>query len=302
MTSIKIEGLTKIYPKLFGSYTKAIDNITLSVKQGEIFGFLGPNGAGKTTTLKIITGLIKPTKGEVLVFDAPIFEVNVREKIGFLPEYPSYYSHLTGFEVLDFACGLFGVQTSKKKISALLDRIGLQDKAQVKVSEYSKGMIQRLGIAQALVNDPELVILDEPLSGLDPMGRKEVKDIIVSLKNEGKTIFFSTHILADVERICDRVGILHRGKLLKVGELADLLSDRKRKVTVTFAYEENDKHLFADGADRTAEGYWSISVETENKKDMVMKLLQSGANIVSVIPESVSLEDFFVSEIERDEN
>ncbi len=302
MFSVQLQSLSKTYHTGFRRRVEALKDISLSVKENEIFGFLGPNGAGKTTALKIITGLIKPTKGAVLVFDAPVSSVLVREKIGFLPEHPSYYGHLTGFEVLDFACGLFGIASSKEKIHALLGRIGLWEKAKVRVSEYSKGMIQRLGIAQALVNDPELVILDEPLSGLDPLGRKELKDIIVSLKDEGKTVFFSTHILADVERICDRVGILHKGRLLKVGELADLLSERKRNVMVTFVYKGKKEQSFIKDAKRTAEGYWSASVETEQQKDMIRGLLKSGADIISIIPESMSLEEVFVSEIEKDEN
>jgi len=303
MTSIKIEGLTKIYPKLFGNNTKAIDNITLSVEQGEIFGFLGPNGAGKTTLLKMLAGLLYPTSGQIWILGQTMHSVLTKQSMGFLSENPSFYNHLTGFELLGFASGLFGAAGEKrtKSIDTLLQNVGLAESRNIRISDYSKGMIQRLGIAQALVNNPELLILDEPLSGLDPIGRKEFKEIMLSLKEEGKTVFFSTHILADVERICDRVGILHKGSLLRTGELNSLLSERQRNISVSFKPPEDRKTPSFPDAKLTAEGYWNITVKGEKQEEVVASLLKDKAHIISIIPETVSLEDFFVSEIAKNE-
>jgi ABC-2 type transport system ATP-binding protein len=304
MNALTINSLSKVYSSTFRERIEALKGVDLSVASNEIFGFLGPNGAGKTTTLKIITGLLKPTAGNAFIFGVPISNTHIRQKVGFLPEHPAYYNHLTGFELLDFAGGLFGIPAGerKKRAEALLERVGLKDVAAIRTNQYSKGMVQRLGIAQALVNDPELVILDEPLSGLDPMGRKEIKDIIISLKDDGKTVFFSTHILADVERICDRVAILRAGRLLRVGQLNELLWDKKRKVMITVAFaERNRKPSFAD-AEETAEGYWSIAVAMDWQTEAIRSMLEDGARIISVVPESVSLEDFFVAEIRKDEH
>jgi len=303
MNVLRINTLSKTYFSGFRKKIQALKTINLTVEKDEIFGFLGPNGAGKTTTLKIITGLLKPTSGAVTIFDKPLSNVSIREKIGFLPEHPSYYNHLTGFELLDFAGGLFGISTKekKKRIEHLLNIVGLVNAQITRVSDYSKGMVQRLAIAQALINNPELVILDEPLSGLDPIGRKEIKDIILSLKEDGKTVFFSTHILADVERLCDKVGILHKGKLLKIGTLSELLIDRKRKVNITFEFSGNRKLPILTEAKHTAEGYWNIIVERDKQEETMRALLREGANIISIIPETMTLEDFFVAEIARDE-
>ena len=303
MTSIKIEGLTKIYPKLFGNNTKAIDNISLSIEQGEIFGFLGPNGAGKTTLLKMLAGLLYPTSGQIWILGQTIHSLSAKQSMGFLSENPSFYNHLTGFELLAFASGLFGtpVEKRRKRIDTLLRKVGLGESGNIRISDYSKGMIQRLGIAQALVNNPELLILDEPLSGLDPIGRKEFKEIMLSLKEEGKTVFFSTHILADVERICDRVGILHKGKLLRTGELNILLSESQRNISVSFKPSERRNTPSFPDATLTAEGYWNITVKGEKQDKVVASLLKDGAHIISIAPETVSLEDFFVSEIAKNE-
>lgn len=303
MFALECRGLSKWYPSGFFKQVHALEGLDLTVEQHEIFGFLGPNGAGKTTTLKILTGLLKPSSGNAFVLGTPVAHVRSRERIGFLPEHPSYYSHLTGFEVVDFAGGLFGISTSerRRRAKALLNRVGLAGAGNARVSEYSKGMVQRLGIAQSIISSPDVVILDEPLSGLDPMGRKEIKDIIVSLKEDGKTVFFSTHILADVERICDRVAILHKGRLLKVGNLSELLSGRSRKVTITVALPVEGGKATLENAVRTAEGYWSITIERGHQEATIASLMRERARIVSVVPESGSLEDFFVAEIEKDE-
>jgi ABC-2 type transport system ATP-binding protein len=303
MDIVEIEGLTKVYKKSFRKSIKAIDNLNLEIEKGEIFGFLGPNGAGKTTTLKVLAGLLYLTSGRIWILGEEIQSIEPKEKIGFLPEHPSFYNHLTGYELLDYAGGLFAIPVGKrrKRIKDFLGRVGLKKVGNIRISEYSKGMVQRLGIAQALVNNPELVILDEPLSGLDPIGRKEVKDIILSLKEQGKTVFFSTHILSDVERICDRVGILHKGRLLKVGSLSELLADKKRKVNITFKLLKGRKTVPFKNATPTAEGYWNVSVEREKQEEIVRSLVKQETRIISIIPETMTLENFFVSEIEKDE-
>ena len=202
----------------------ALDGVSLSIEEGEVFGFLGPNGAGKTTTIKIIMGLIRPTSGTSQLFGKEITDLATRSQIGFLPETPSFYEYLTGFEILSFYGKLCGLPKDEIKTRALdlLKQVGLESAAHRQLRKYSKGMLQRIGIAQALLSDPALVILDEPMSGLDPLGRREMRDIILKLKSEGKTIFFSSHIIHDVEMICDRIGILARGKLLCMGRIDEI--------------------------------------------------------------------------------
>lgn len=234
---IKIKNLTKSYKKV-----KVVDNLGLEIKQGSMFGFLGPNGAGKTTAMKMIVGLSKPTKGEVKIDSQAVDRKESRENIGYMPEDPYFYDHLTATEFLKFMESLFssskmssrakrsGVErSSDQKISPpssssrndriveLLEMVGLADTKKKKISKFSKGMKQRLGLAQAIINDPEYLFLDEPLDGLDPIGRQEFKQILLSLKKEGKTIFFNSHILSDVEEICDQIGIINKGKLIYSG-------------------------------------------------------------------------------------
>src|SRR5437867_12877868 len=199
--------------------------LSLSIREGEIFGTIGTNGAGKTTTIKLALGLIFPDTGVVRLFGEDASKVESRRRVGFLPENPYLYDYLTGEEFLDFHARLFGLgaATRRRRVKDLLERVGLAHRGDRQLRHYSKGMLQRIGLAQALVNDPEVVILDEPMSGLDPIGRRDVRDIILRLKDEGKTIFFSTHILPDVEMICDRVGILVKGQLRAVGAVHELV-------------------------------------------------------------------------------
>ncbi|MEK7702710.1 MAG: ABC transporter ATP-binding protein [Nitrospirota bacterium] len=225
MKAIEIQNLRKVYKTDIGKKeTTALNGISLSVTEGEVFGFLGPNGAGKTTTIKILIGLMTPTSGTARLFDQEITNESVRSKIGFLPETPSFYEYLTGTEILSFYGQLFDLPKNeiKARTAALLKQVGLESSAHLQLRKFSKGMLQRIGIAQALINDPALVILDEPMSGLDPIGRKEMRELILALKAQGKTIFFSSHIIHDVEMICDRVGILAKGKLLGIGHLDEI--------------------------------------------------------------------------------
>jgi ABC-2 type transport system ATP-binding protein len=209
----------------------AVRGISLSVKAGEIFGFLGPNGAGKSTTIKVCVGLMRPTRGEVRLFGKSVASSAVRARLGFLPEQPYFYDYLTARETLRFYGSLCGMDrsTMDRRIDEVLALVGLSDTGKKRLRQFSKGMVQRVGIAQAIQHDPDLVILDEPLSGLDPIGRREIRDVMVSLAAAGKTVFFSSHILSDIETICDRVAIIHQGRIRCAGTLDDLL-DRGRLV------------------------------------------------------------------------
>src|SRR6266436_107926 len=228
MAAIEIVGLEKIYsvgfwrkrPKL------ALKPLNLTVEDGEVFGFLGPNGAGKTTTLKMLMGLVFPTGGSARILGMDVNDPGVKARIGFLPEQPYFYDYLTARELLEYYGRLSGVpgKDISGRAEAMLARVGLEDAGAVQLRKFSKGMLQRVGIAQAILHDPQVVFLDEPMSGLDPMGRREVRDIILALKQQGRTVFFSTHILSDAEMLCDRVGVLLGGKLQGIGSPGEIVS------------------------------------------------------------------------------
>jgi len=227
---ITTEGSTKEFRVGFRmKRVLALDGLNLRVEEGEIFGYIGPNGAGKTTTLKIMMGLIYPTSGNVQIFGRDIKDINIKMDIGFLPEAPYFYDYLTAREFLDFYSQLFGLakKERERRIEGLLDMVDLRLVKDTQLRKFSRGMLQRIGIAQALINDPKLVILDEPMSALDPVGRTKIRDVILRLKDEGKTVFFSSHILSDVEMICDQVGLLVNGKLKEIGKLEELLGERE---------------------------------------------------------------------------
>jgi len=227
---LQFQGVSKIFGK-----KHAVRNLSLSLKKGEVFGFLGPNGAGKTTTMKMILGLLRPTKGTITLLGQSPDSLAAKAKVGFLPEMAHLYPHLTGKEFLLFIGEIFGLSEKEreKRSRTLLKMVCLPQEAWDRhIRTYSKGMQQRLGMAQALVNDPEILFLDEPMSGLDPIGRHEMKEIILSLKKEGKTIFFNSHILADAESLCDRIGIIHQGQLLLEGAIADICSPEKNLETI----------------------------------------------------------------------
>ena len=222
--AISLENITRSFRDHFWTRKKTvIRDISLEIQPGEVFGFLGPNGAGKTMTIKIITGLIRPDSGRTAVFGAAAGTMGAKQKVGFLPEAPYFYEYLTGNEFLKIHARLTGVQDIRQRVEELFDKVDLANARDQRLALYSRGMLQRIGIAQALLGDPEVLILDEPLSGLDPIGRKEIKDIILEEKKKGKTIFFSSHILPDAEAICDRVGIIIKGEIVKTGELSTLL-------------------------------------------------------------------------------
>lgn len=230
MNIIEVNNLGKVFlTEFLRKPIPVLENITFSVPEGASFGLLGPNGAGKTTTMKIILGLLKPTNGEVTIMGKHTTNREIRAKIGYMPENPYFYTYLNGYEFLNLCADLLGIEKRKKKarIEELLELVGMSSRAYRSLGRSSKGMLQRIGIAQALLNDPELILLDEPMSGLDPLGRKEIKDIILSLKNQKKTIFFNSHILSDVEDLCDSVAILKLGKLLSVESIDKIKNSGK---------------------------------------------------------------------------
>ncbi len=302
--AIEIKHLTKVFRSGFlMKETTALSDLNLSIAAGTAFGFLGPNGAGKTTTIKLLTGLIHPTSGEALIFGKPISDLAVRMKIGFLPERPYFYDYLSGSEYLHFCGELFGMTRSErnKKISELLELVGLTEKAGEQLRRYSKGMLQRIGLAQALIHDPTLVILDEPMSGLDPVGRKEVRDIILHLKEQGKTVFFSTHVLSDAEMICDQVGIIIKGSLQNVGDLQSLLNPKVRSIDVSvkgLSEETLSRVQPMASATNIGDNATLLKIDDEALLPKLLQVLhQEKAQIISVIPHKETLEDIFMEEI-----
>ncbi len=238
MPAIECTGLTKTYSVGLKKHV-ALDHLDFQVQEGEVFGFLGPNGAGKTTTIKLLLGLIQPTSGAATIFGHPSHTATARARVGFLPESPYFYDHLTATEFLAFCGRLFGLTSVAIHDATLrlLKQVGLEEAAHTPLRKFSKGMLQRIGIAQALINDPQLVILDEPMSGLDPIGRKDCRDLILQLKQAGKTICFSSHIIPDVEMICDHIAILVKGKLIRMGRVEEILDAHQETLEALFIRE-----------------------------------------------------------------
>jgi ABC-2 type transport system ATP-binding protein len=309
MSIVEIENLTKDYEIGFWRKRKvrALDGISLSIEQGEIFGFLGANGAGKTTTLKLLMRLIYPSTGKARILDRDISEVSMHQRIGYLPENPYFYDYLTAREFLEYCAELFGYSRSDraKRAEQLLARVHLDQKSwNTQLRKFSKGMLQRVGLAQALVNDPEVVFLDEPMSGLDPIGRREVRDLIAALRTEGRTVFMCSHILSDIEVLCDRVAILKRGRLAHVGHLDELrrrAGDHNLVEVVATGTDAGTMSRLLAGDDhfkvsQTASGL-RIEVPDESQVDTVLAALRrSGGKLVSVQPVRQSLEELFLDE------
>ncbi len=299
---LRTEGLTKIFEVgLRRKRVRAVDDLTLTVNEGEIFGFVGPNGAGKTTTIKMLMGLIFPTSGRAFIFDAPIPSESSKARIGYLPEHPAWYEFLTGREALRFFAKLARVPRPEqaRRCDELLALVGLEAAADRQIRKYSKGMQQRLGIAQALVGDPAFVVLDEPMSGLDPVGRKEVRDLILELKRRGKTVFFSTHILPDVEALCDRVGVIIDGKLRDVGKLDALLSARVTGVEVTFAGAGAEGPFPGASIVAREGGRIAWSFRDEAGADAAVRAVTlAGGRVASLTAHRETLEDFFLRRLQ----
>ncbi len=305
---IRIENLVKEFRiGFFRKRVQAVRGLSLEVQPGEIFGFLGPNGAGKTTTIKVLNGLIFPSQGKAELFGMSANDIRAKSKVGFLPEHPYFYEYLTGFEFLDFYGRLFGLSRSIRpaRVERLLEQVGLSTARDIPLRKYSKGMIQRVGIAQALINDPDLVILDEPMSGLDPIGRKEVRDIIFNLKDHGKTVFLSSHILQDVEMICDRVAILIKGQLRKLGTLAELLgehSGHETELTVSGLPKMTNEQIRNMAKRVVIPGNrLTVVLDEQGLQEAMQLLLREGGKIESLVPLKGTLEDLFVQQVQSPE-
>ena len=281
---------------------RALDRLSIDVARGDIFGFLGPNGAGKTTTLKLLMQLVFPTSGQAEILGRPVGDISVKQRIGYLPENPYFYDHLTAEELLDYYGRLFRLPDLRKRVSATLDRVGIGSERRLELRKFSKGMLQRVGLAQALLNEPDVLFLDEPMSGLDPLGRRDVRALILELRDQGRTIFFSSHILSDAESLCSRVAIVAKGRLAAAGTLTELhqftvlgwelvvsdvpgamlesLTGRVRKVT------------------RIAGDRYAIEMAADARPDqMLAEITAAGGVLISLNPLRETLEDFFVRRV-----
>ena len=306
MFAIETADLTKDYQ--IGFWRKrpyrALDGLNLQVDRGEVFGFLGPNGAGKTTTLKLLMQLIYPTRGRAQILGQQVGSPAVKRRIGFLPESPYFYDHLTAEELLTYFASLFGyaARDGRARAAALLDQVGIGPERRLQLRKFSKGMLQRVGIAQALVNDPEVVFLDEPMSGLDPLGRREVRALILTLRDRGCTVFFSSHILADAEVLCSRVAILARGRLVSTGRLTDILAFEVKGWELVMA-DLRPELVDRLGprvarATRITEGRYALEVRVETPPNALLaELVASGGRLVSLNPIRATLEDYFVERV-----
>lgn len=305
MDAISVECLSKTYRPTWPwqSSTTVLSDVSFSVGCGEIFGFLGPNGAGKTTTMKILLGLMRASRGSVELLGSSSADVQIHKRIGYLPESPYFYDYLTAEEFLMFYGRLAGLNKVDlfRRITELLEKVGLSEARTRPLRKFSKGMLQRIGLAQALVHDPELVILDEPMSGLDPVGRKEVRDIILSLRDQGKTVFFSTHIISDVEMICDRVGIIAKGKMLALGRIEEMIG-RQNADSVEVVCEEfmgEGNAVVKETVQRLLQRgnrCW-MSIPGHARLEPVLDAIrQSGGKLISVVPHKGTLEDIFLEQ------
>jgi ABC-2 type transport system ATP-binding protein len=302
---VELTNLTKDYSvgSVLGRKRRALDRLTLSVGEGELFGLIGPNGAGKTTTLKLLMNLIFPNEGEAFIMGKPVGDLEVKSRIGYLPENPFFYDYLTGRELLDYYGQLFGLgrRERKTRVGELLERVGLSEAAGLQLRKYSKGMIQRVGVAQALLNRPRILFLDEPMSGLDPMGRRDITTLIQELSESGVTILFSSHILPDVEAVCDRVAILNQGKLVSEGRLDRILDVTVRSIELMIdqVSESLERELEPMALHLRRIGQRvKLEIESESDVDKALELIgRYKARLIFLSPVKQTLEEYFVKEV-----
>jgi ABC-2 type transport system ATP-binding protein len=305
MLALETIELTKDYRLGFwrSRVRRALDRLSLRVEGGEVFGLLGPNGAGKTTTLKLLFRLIFPTSGTARLLGKRLDDLAVRSRVAYLPENPAFYDHLTPQEFLTYVASLFGLPAAegRHRSSELIEQLGLSASRNVPLRKFSKGMIQRVGIAQALINDPDLVFLDEPMSGLDPLGRREVREVILRLRERQKTVFFSTHILSDAETLCDRVAVLHHGRLQGCGELNTIL--RLGVSTTELVLEDPSAEVMAELMPYASSVIWTgarvrLEIAHESQVQVTLEIvMRSKTKLISVNPVKRSLEDYFLQQV-----
>jgi len=301
--AIEIEHLSKEYPYGFLNLKKktSLEDLSMRVDSGEVFGFLGPNGAGKSTTIKLLMRLIFPDGGTARILGKTIDDVSVHQETGYLPEQPYFYDYLTAAELLDYFARFHGLTATDRqtRVQNMLKKVGLETAKKIQLRKYSKGMLQRVGLAQAILHDPQVVILDEPMSGLDPLGRREVRDIILELKKEGRTVLFSTHILSDAEMLCDRVGVIVGGKLRGVGTPGEMVGIKTQGMEILFDVAEGKSLPLLAKATRTGERY-RVQMPEEELYGAIEQLRGAGARIHSVTQIKPTLEEFFMNLVEAD--
>jgi ABC-2 type transport system ATP-binding protein len=297
--AIETENLTKDYP--FGflhlKTKRSLEGLTMQVEAGEAFGFLGPNGAGKSTAIKLLVGLIFPTLGTARILGKPISDIEMHRDIGYLPEQPYFYDYLTATELLDYFARIHNLTAAdrRERVERMLKKVGLETAGKIQLRKYSKGMLQRVGLAQAILHDPQVVILDEPMSGLDPVGRREVRDIILELKREGRTVMFSTHILSDAEMLCDRVGVIVGGKLRGVGAPGEIVEMKPQGMEILFEYEGTGRSAAALLAKATRAGNrYRLQVAEGELYGALEQLRAAEAKILSVAQLKPTLEEYFM--------
>jgi ABC-2 type transport system ATP-binding protein len=304
VAAIETENLTKDF--LVGFWRprpyRALDSLTLSVEAGEVFGFLGPNGAGKSTTLKLLMQLIFPTSGHARILGKPAGDVSVRRRIGFLAENPYYYDYLTAEEVLTYFAKLFALSDVKNRVSRVLDEVGIAGERRLRLRQFSKGMLQRVGLAQAILNEPEVVFLDEPMSGLDPLGRRQVRDLILRLRERGCTVFFSSHILSDAEALCSRVAIMAQGRLAASGRISDIVAFQPKgwELVVSGVSDALHAQLAARVAAirPLAHGRYTMHLEASDRPEQLMAELRGhGVQVESLNAVRDTLEDYFMQQV-----
>jgi ABC-2 type transport system ATP-binding protein len=303
--AIETENLTKEYPTGFLHLKRKISlsGLTMQVESGEVFGFLGPNGAGKSTTIKLLMRLIFPTAGTARILGKSIDDVTMHQHIGYLPEQPYFYDYLTAAEVLDYFARFHGISAAEraKRVPEMLKKVGLETAGKIQLRKYSKGMLQRVGLAQAILHNPDLIILDEPMSGLDPVGRREIRDIILELKRAGKTIMFSTHILSDAEMLCDRVGVIVDGTLRGVGAPEDIVGIQAQGMEILFEIANAPAELAALLAKATKTGArYRLPVGEAELYSVIQQLQGTNARIISVSQVKPTLEEFFMHLVSAD--
>jgi len=301
--AIEIEHLSKEYPYGFLNLKKkkSLEDLSMRVETGEVFGFLGPNGAGKSTTIKLLVRLIFPDGGTARILGKSIDDVSMHRDIGYLPEQPYFYDYLTAAELLDYFARFHRLTATDRqtRVQNMLKKVGLETAKKIQLRKYSKGMLQRVGLAQAILHDPQVVILDEPMSGLDPLGRREVRDIILELKKEGRTVLFSTHILSDAEMLCDQVGVIVGGKLRGVGTPGEMVGIKTQGMEILFEVAEGKNLPLLAKATRTGERY-RVQFPEEQVYGAIEQLKAAGARILSVAQIKPTLEEFFMNLVEAD--
>ncbi len=298
--AIETNALTKTY-RTRGGKTSVVKDLDLKVEKGEIFGFLGPNGAGKTTTIKILLGIIYPTSGDATVLGKEAGDIEAHKRLSYLPEKPYYYEHMTGIEIMRFYASLFGIN-DKALCENLLERVNLSGDMNRPISQYSKGMQQRVGLAQSLLNDPELLFLDEPTGGLDPIAHIEIRDLILKFREEGRTVFISSHELSDVERICDRVAIINKGELVHQGHLDELLTGGRIEITADHLDEATANGFRSDDSVVSfKDGRLILDMPDTNETNAVGDAIRAkNGHVTSIIPRRKRLEDLFLESVSSD--